>query len=241
MRVDVSKSSATEGSEIALTTVVMAYNEADNLRATVEELTAALEALDRPYELLIIDDGSADATGEIADALSQAHPRIRVLHHDVNRGLGGVYRSGFRESRGALITFFPADGQFPAAIIPDFLTAASNADVVLGFIPNRRGPVLARALSTGERCLYWFLFGRIPRFQGILMFQRRLLETIDLKSDGRGWAVLMEFIIRCSRAGCRIVNRPTSIRPRRSGASKVNNLATIQANLRQVVALKRYL
>lgn len=225
----------------SLTTVVMAYNEAENLRATVEELVAALEVLAVPYELLIIDDGSSDATGSVADRLAKEYPRARVLHHESNRGLGGVYRSGFAQSRGRLVTFFPADGQFPAAIIPEFFQAASEADLVLGYIPDRNDSLVARVLSWGERALYRLLFGPIPEFQGIVMFHRHILEDVKLRSDGRGWAILMEFIVRSSRSGYRIVSRRTTIRPRRSGESKVNNLRTIHANLRQIVALRRYL
>jgi glycosyltransferase involved in cell wall biosynthesis len=226
---------------LSLTTVVMAYNEAENLRATVEELVVALEGLAVPYELLIVDDGSSDSTGSVADSLAQEYPRARVLHHESNRGLGGVYRSGFAESRGRLVTFFPADGQFPATIIPEFFEAAAEADLVLGYIPDRRGSLLARVLSWGERCLYRLLFGPIPKFQGIMMFHRHILEEVQLQSEGRGWAIVMEFIVRCARSGYRIANRATTIRPRRSGESKVNNLRTIHANLRQTIALKRYL
>jgi glycosyltransferase involved in cell wall biosynthesis len=231
----------TRPAALSLTTVVMAYNEAENLRATVEELVAALEDLAVTYELLIIDDGSSDATGSLADSLAQEYPRARVLHHENNRGLGGVYRSGFAGSRGRLVTFFPADGQFPAAIIPEFFEAASEADLVLGYIPDRKDSPLARVLSWGERCLYRLLFGPIPKFQGIMMFHRHILEDVHLESDGRGGAVVMEFIVRCARSGYRIVNKRTTLRPRRSGESKVNNLRTIHANLRQIIALKRYL
>ena len=241
MAVDVPKELDRRSGAIELTTVVMAYNEGANLRAVAEELVGTLEDLRVPYELLIIDDGSVDATGDIADSLAEQHPRVRVVHHGINRGLGGVYRTGFAESTGNRITFFPADGQFPATIIPDFFRAASEADLVLGYIPDRKSSLLAHVLSWGERCLYRILFGPLPRFQGVLMFQRRILEDVELKSDGRGWAVLMEFIVRCSRAGYRIVGRPTTIRPRLSGESKVNNLRTVYANLRQIVALKRYL
>jgi hypothetical protein len=96
-------------------------------------------------------------------------------------------------------------------------------------------------LSALEKALYGVLFGRLPRFQGILMFRRSLLDEFKLVSSGRGWAVLMELIIRTKRAGKRIKCAPTSMRQRSSGASKVNNLPTIFANLGQVISLRRYL
>jgi hypothetical protein len=85
------------------------------------------------------------------------------------------------------------------------------------------------------------LFGHFPRFQGILMFRRALLDGTRLVSRGRGWTVLMEFILRQARAGARIKNIPITIRPRAGGVSKVNDLRSVVSNLRQVLALRLYL
>jgi len=224
-----------------VTVVVMAYNETVTLPAVVDELAGALQSLGRPWEMVIVDDGSTDGTGAGADRLAATRPRVRVIHHPVNLGLGGVYRTGFGAARGRHVTFFPADGQFPATILAEFRTAIESADLVLGTLPDRRGTPVSKLLSWLERSLYRVLLGPMPRFQGILMFRRVLLEGMDLRSEGRGWAVLMEFILRAARDGARVVNRPTSVRPRSAGYSKVNNLRTILANLRQVVALRRNL
>lgn len=222
-----------------MTVVVMAYNEAVTLPAVVDELAGALQSLGRLWEMVIVDDGSTDGTGAAANRLAATHSSVRVIHHPVNLGLGGVYRTGFGAARGRYVTFFPADGQFPATILADFRGAIESADLVLGTLPERRGTPLSTLLSFLERALYRALLGPMPRFQGILMFRRVLLAGMDLRSEGRGWAVLMEFILRAARGGARVVNRPTSIRPRTAGYSKVNNPRTILANLRQVVALRR--
>lgn len=224
-----------------LTVVVLAYDEAENLRPAIAELLAELDVVGVPAELLIVDDGSTDGTGAIADELAAADARVRVIHHPGNLGLGGGYRTGFANARGELVTFFPADGQFPAEIVRQFLPRAADADLVLGYLPERRPSVVGRALSAAERVLYRLLFGPMPRFQGILMVRRRLLDELPLASSGRGWAIVMELILRASRGGYRLVSVPTAVRPRRSGASKVNNVRTIVANLKQVLALRREL
>lgn len=236
------------GAPIPLVTcVVMAYNEAPSLEATAREIHGVLRAIPAPCEMLIVDDGSSDGTGEIADALAReldapdAPVRVRVVHHQPNLGLGGVYRTGFGQSRGEFITFFPADGQFPATIIRDFLPRAIGADLVLGYLPERRSSLVAKTLSAVERLLYAALFGRLPRFQGILMLRRAVLAHVELASAGRGWAVVMELIIRMKRGGYRIVSVPNTLRPRAHGQSKVNNPRTIWANFRQVVALRQHL
>jgi dolichol-phosphate mannosyltransferase len=220
-----------------LTVVLLAYDEVESLEATVVEILAAGRALG-PVELVVVDDGSADGTGALADRLAAAHAEVRVVHHPRNLGLGGVYRTGLREARGEYLSFFPADGQFPASILADFLPRMASADLVLGYLPERRPSALGRALSLAERLVYRALVGPMPRFQGVFMLRRAIVPHIPLRSEGRGWGVCMELVLRVARGPYRVVSAPTPIRPRRRGASKVQNLPTILSNLRQVVALR---
>jgi hypothetical protein len=85
------------------------------------------------------------------------------------------------------------------------------------------------------------LFGGFPRFQGLFLLRRSVLAELTLVSDGRGWAVVMELILRVSRGPWRIVHAPNELKPRMSGESKVNNWRTIAANLRQLADLRRRL
>lgn len=225
----------------SLSVVIMAFNEAANLENVVQEIYDVLTGIACPYEILIVDDGSSDNTGIIADDLATKLPEIRAIHHPVNQGLGAVYRTGFTETHTDFVTFFPADGQFPAIILAHFFHLMRNSDMVLGYLPHRKGSILATFLSRIERIIYHALFGHLPHFQGILMFRRSLLDSFELQSTGRGWAILMEFIIRTVRGGYRVMSIPTTMRPRLNGHSKVNNLATIWANLKQVIMLRSYL
>ncbi len=224
-----------------LTVVVMTFNEVATFRTTVDEIRTELSRLGRPWEILIVDDGSTDGSGAEADALAAADPHLRVVHHPVNRGLGGVYRTGFDAAAGTYVTFFPADGQFPAAIIGEFREGIEGVDMVLGLLPPRRDSRLGHLLSTAEKSLYRVVVGPMPPFQGILLFRRALLEGIRLRSEGRGWGILMEFLLRAVRGGARYVNRQTVLRGRTAGRSKVNNLRTVFANARQMLALRSLL
>lgn len=218
--------------------VVMAFDEVEGIESVVAEISAACEALDRPWEVLIVDDGSRDGTGAVADRLARESERIRVVHHEQNQGLGGVYRTGFAASRAAFLTFFPADGQFDPEAIGRFAQRMEDADMVLGYYESRARGLTGRLLSAIERLLYILLFGHMPRFRGVLMFRRSLLDRFPLRSEGRGWVVLMELILRAHRGGCRVLTEPTGLRPRGSGRSKVQNWRTIIANLGQIVALR---
>jgi glycosyltransferase involved in cell wall biosynthesis len=216
----------------------MAWNEVENLRDVVLELAEELQRLGKSHEILIIDDGSTDGTAEEADRLANGSLIIRVIHHRSNQGLGGVYRTGFTEAHGDWLTYFPADGQFPAAILGRYAVHMDEVDMVLGYLVGRERPLAGRFLSFSERILLNLLFGHFPHFQGILLFRRELLHQHTLVSQGRGWIVLMEFILRAIRHGARHRCVPIPLRPRRSGSSKVNNLRSIGSNLRQLITLR---
>lgn len=223
----------------AFSAVVMAYDEVESLEAVVRELEAALQRIGDPHEILVVDDGSDDGTGDLADRLAEELPQVRVAHHPRNLGLGGVYRTGFSRARGRFVTFYPADGQFPATILERMAPLMQTHDLVLGYLPGGRKSWRGRFLSWAERFLYRVLLGRLPRFQGVFMFRRHLLERFELRSSGRGWAVVMELILKSVRSGCRHTSIPTEIRPRLHGHSKVNNFRAIWSNLLQLVQLRR--
>jgi glycosyltransferase involved in cell wall biosynthesis len=220
--------------------VVMAFDEAANLEAVVREIRSSLDRLAGGAEIVIVDDGSTDGTAALADCLAREVPGTRVVHHLRNRGLGGVYRTGFAEARGELLTFFPADGQFPATILETFVPAIEGRDLIVGHVV-RRDSVLGRALSVCERAAYRVLIGRLPPFQGVFLVRRARLRELPLRSEGRGWTIVMEMLARAVRAGWRIEGRVTPLRARQSGRSKVQNARTVWANLREMVALRRRL
>ncbi len=224
---------------LALTVTVLAYNEQENLRRAVQDIIREVSTLDAPWELLLVDDGSTDATGSIADELAGEHDVIRVIHHETNKGLGGGYRTGLAEARGTYLIFNPADGQYPPSIITDFFPRMGQLDMLLGYVNAQHRGVLARAATIAERTLYRVLVGPMPRFQGVLMFRTDLVPKIELVSAGPGWGVIMEFIFRVARGPYRIGNRATPMLPRQEGVSKVMNARTIQANLAELLQIRR--
>lgn len=233
------QSEGSKNTPIKYSIVVMAFNEAHLLQKVVSELEMTLSTLSPLYEILIVDDGSTDETGNIADILSEKNPNTRVIHHLSNQGLGSVYRTGFTQSKGEAISFFPSDGQFPASILRKYVPLIETHDMVLGYIllqHHRR--YFARLLSRAERFVYRLLFGQLPKFQGVFMVRRKILDEIPLTTKGRGWGIVMELILRAQMRGYRIINVPIEIQKRRQGYSKVTNLRTLFSNLSQLVALR---
>ncbi len=222
-----------------ITCCLAAWNEVASLRAVAEAQLEALEKLGVSYELVVVDDGSSDGTGEVADQLAAERPHVRVIHHPQNQGLGGVYRTGFSSARGTFVTFFPADGQFPPGNLAALYPSAENWDFVLGMLPGRTDSALGAVLGATERLLYRVLVGRIPRLEGVFMVRRSVLEATPLKSQGRAWTVLWELLLRAQRRGYRMTNVPIELRPRLHGTSKVNNLRTVLINVRGLLALRR--
>ena len=221
--------------------MVMAYNEEAELAKTVSNILQTLAESGISFEVIIINDGSSDKTGEVADALVKDQTHLRVIHHGTNVGVGEVYWTGFHAAQGEFITFFPADGQFPPSIIVDFLSPMEKNDMVLGYISEHKRPWIGRLFSTLERLLYTLLVGRLPKFQGIMMFRRSLLDSVKLCAPrgSRGWAVVMELIIKTQKAGYRIESRETGYLPRVSGRSHVNNLSSAWVNFTQMVHIWR--
>lgn len=221
------------------TVAVMAFNESESLEHVVREILGEMDKAPCAVELLIINDGSSDQTGVVGRELEAAFPEVRLIEHPTNLGLGEVYRSGFDHGKGDWLTFMPGDGQIPASDLLGFIAGMESNDMVLGYIPDRPVPLYVKLLSYGERALYGLLVGKMPRFQGIMMFRRDILQEITLCSTGRGWTILMELILKVSHGDYRIGHAPTGLRERVAGESKVNNLKTISSNLRQMLTLRK--
>ncbi|HEY8465872.1 MAG TPA: polyprenol monophosphomannose synthase [Solirubrobacterales bacterium] len=210
--------------------VVPTYNEADN----IEPLVAAVrERLPASRRVLIVDDGSPDGTGEIADRLAAAHDDVEVLHRAAKGGIGPAYVAGFERALAGgarLIAQMDADFSHEPADLPRLLAAAEGADVVLGsrYVPGGGvtdwGP-LRRLISRGGSAYARLMLGVGVRdlTGGFKVYRREVLEAIDLPSlAALGYAFQVETTYRALRAGFRVVEVPIVFRDRRVGQSKMS-------------------
>jgi len=214
------------------------YNELENLEAMVGALGRVLRDGDR---VLVIDDGSPDGTGALADRLAAELPFVGVLHRARKEGLGPAYLAGFRRALadGAeLVLEMDCDFSHEPAAVPRLIAAAEDgADLVLGsrYVPGGAIPnwgLTRRAISLGGN-LYaqLMLQSRLRDLTGgFKCFRRRVLETIDLEAtDSKGYAFQIETTYRVVRGGFRVVEVPISFTDREHGHSKMSKAIVAEA------------
>jgi dolichol-phosphate mannosyltransferase len=215
--------------------ILPTYNEAENVEAIV---LASAEVLARAapvgFRILVVDDGSPDGTGGIADRLASEHEWLEVLHRSEKNGIGPAYLAGFRHAldRGAgFLMEMDSDFSHDPADLARLLAAMrAGADLALGsrYVPGggvSDWGLLRRFISEGgSTYARWVLGLRVRDLTGgFKCFRREVLEAIHF--DGvrsRGYAFQVELTYRAVRAGFRVVEVPITFRDRRRGQSKMS-------------------
>lgn len=207
----------------SLSVVLPAYNESGNI---VQVLTRALEVLPElaeEYEIIVVDDGSADDTAEIALDVARSAPPgvIRVLRHQRNRGYGSAIRSGLRAAGSDLVFYTDADNQFDIGELHWFLPSIEQADVVVGFRVYRYDTPLRSFLSLGYNLLVTILFRVRVRDVDCAykLFRREVLEKIHI--DSEDFFVDTELVARARKWNFRIVEKGVRHYPRTAGETTV--------------------
>src|SRR5262245_24452682 len=142
-----------------LSLVIPAYNEADGIAHAIDEADAALTLLGHAYEIIIVDDGSRDATAETVRAAARQHPSVRLVQHSENQGYGAALRSGFAAARGERIAFTDADCQFHLADLAPLLELTKEYPIAVGYRVGRQDSWLRKFYSRGYNLLARTLLG----------------------------------------------------------------------------------
>ena len=192
------------------------YNEEANVSAVAGRAVAALEQSGLEWELILVDDGSADATGARAREICR-DPRVRLESHPYNRGYGAALKTGFASARGELVGFCDGDGQFDPADVAKLLALIEGNDMVIGF-RRRRAEGSTRALpSRAWAALAGALLGFSPRDLdcGFKLFRSGFVRSLDLESDG-GF-ISAEMLAKANKLGASIAEVGLDHYPRRAG------------------------
>lgn len=217
--------------------VLPTYNEAENLEPLV---AAAFANLPDSARVLVVDDNSPDGTGDLADRLASAEPRIEVLHRAQKEGLGPAYIAGFRHALAAgagRILEMDSDFSHDPADLPRLLAATEKADIAIGSRYVSGGGVenwsrLRQAISRGGGTYARLVLGLPIRdlTGGFKCFRREVLEAIDLEAiASRGYAFQVEMTYRAVELGFTVTEVPIVFRERRAGASKMSRSIVAEA------------
>ncbi|MFH1068603.1 MAG: polyprenol monophosphomannose synthase [Candidatus Glassbacteria bacterium] len=216
--------------------VIPTYNELENIEKLVGQVLAGSDRL----EVLIVDDNSPDGTGQVADRMALADPRVHALHRQGKLGLGSAYRFGFRwalEQGYALVFEMDADFSHDPKYLPDFLAAVEEADLVIGsrYVSgvNVVNWPMSRLLLSYGASLYTRLITGMPvrdPTAGFKCFRREVLEALDLdrvQSDGYSFQIEVNF--KVWRKKFRIREIPIVFIDRHSGTSKMDRRIVLEA------------
>ena len=224
--------------EDGVTVVLPAYREEANLTQTVEDMLSTLAAAGEPHQVVIVNDGSPDTTGEVADSLATRYPeRVIVVHHPVNRGYGAAVRTGIEaaleqtDSRRLFLT--DSDGQFSAAQLPDFIREADTerADAVIGYRKKRADPLQRKinAMLWGWACKLLLRIRARDVDCAYKLVDRRVLDGAPLRAEAG--TISPEVLLRAKDRGARVLQRPVEHFPRQHGEQTGAKISVIVASL----------
>lgn len=209
-----------------------------NLEQVVAEARAELAGLGISGEVLIVDDGSTDGTGALADALAARQDDVRVVHHTSNAGFSGAMTTCFREAHGDWVFLAPADGQTRIAEVRRFLAESDRADVVVGIRQDRRDHAGRKLLSAAFHLIARSIFPLpFPEFSSVFLFRRALLDAMPFRSRPRSATLLPEILFRATQRDARMVALVVAQYPRRGGRAKGGQLSVAALTLLELVRL----
>ncbi|MCI0685560.1 MAG: glycosyltransferase [Gemmataceae bacterium] len=207
-----------------LSLVIPAYNEAAGIAQAIDEADAALASLGHRYEIIVVDDGSGDATAAIVAGIALRRSTVRLVRHAVNQGYGAALRTGFTAARGARIAFTDADCQFFLADLASLIQLTDQHPIAVGYRVDRQDSRLRRFYSRGYNLLARTLLGTTVRDLdcALKVFRREALAKILPAS--RGFFVNTEMLTRARQERLSVAEIGVRHRPRLRGHSKVSLL-----------------
>ena len=214
------------------------YNEQDNIARVVEQALSILEKLNTEFEVIIVDDGSRDKTGQICDELAKQNDRIKVVHHRANLGYGAALQSGFRATTKELVFYTDGDGQFDINEMPPLLGFMEQCDIVSCYRLNRRDNLIRKINGWCWTKLVCLLFGMKIRDIdcAFKLYKREIFNHIKLTSNGA--LIDAEILARAISKGYRIMQYGVHHYPRTAGTQTGSNLKVIVHALRELLQLR---
>ena len=222
----------------SLSVVIPAYNEEANLAHCLTSVSTILKRLKLESEIIVVNDGSSDKTGEIAKSFLKKIPGLKIVTNNPNRGYGGSLKAGFAKATKEFICFIPADNQFDITEISKLIALQKqhNADIVSGIrVQDQDFSFYRKALRWTWNTLVRALFGYLATDIdcGFKLFRRSILDTLNLTSDG---AMIDTQLYAGARArNLKIIETPVTHLPRTAGESTGGKLHVAIKALRELL------
>jgi glycosyltransferase involved in cell wall biosynthesis len=205
-----------------------AYNDSGTIASMVIRAVQAASVVTPDYEVIVVNDGSTDATAQIADELARTYPRVRAIHHPKNRGYGGALQTGFRSACKELVFYTDGDAQYdPAELSLLWAAMTPDTDVVNGYKISRSDPLHRVVIGRIYHHIVRLLFGLTVRDVDcdFRLMRRTIFQRIDLeKTSG---VICLEMMKKIQDAGFRIVEVPVHHYHRVFGKSQFFNFRRI--------------
>lgn len=211
-----------------------AYNEEACIAATLCSALSVLPQFCAALEVIVVDDGSSDATAARVEIVAARDPRVRLLRHQQNQGYGAAVRSGLLAARGDLVMFADSDGQFDFGDTERLLARLSGNDFVIGYRHRR--------VESRRRALNAWAWGRLVRLMygvrardldcAFKVFRREVIDRLRLTASGA--CINAELMCQCRRAGFRFTEVAVGHYQRKGGRSTGSSLAVIARAFREL-------
>lgn len=225
--------------DISLSVFFPCYNEEANVERTTLAALDACRDITSDFEIIIVNDGSRDRTGEIADRLAAEHDPVRAVHNRPNRGYGGALQAGFLAATRPWVFYTDGDGQFDFREIPRLIDLLDRYDIVSAYRLRREDPLIRRINGWGWTRVCNTLLG--TRLRDIdcafKLYPRKLFDEIAMWSEGA--LIDAEILAKAVRRGYRIGQVGVHHYPRTAGTQTGANLRVIARAFRELLTLRR--
>jgi glycosyltransferase involved in cell wall biosynthesis len=223
---------------VGLTIFFPAYNDSGTIASLVITARKTALKLTSDFEIVIVNDGSADSTPEIADELARTYPEVRVIHHPKNRGYGGALRSGFASGQKDLIFYTDGDAQYdPAELEALWPRMADDVDLVNGYKISRSDPLHRKILGRTYHYTVKALFGLRVRDVDcdFRLMRRAIFDRVRLRHSSG--VICLEMMKKIQDAGFRIAEVPVHHYHRVFGRSQFFNVRRLARTIWDVAGL----
>ena len=214
------------------------YNDAESIAKMVGDVYAALATVVDDFEVIVVNDGSKDNSAQVLDALAAEMPRLRIVHHPVNRGYGGALLSGFAAATKQWVFYTDGDAQYDASEVVGCVRAVrADTDVVQGWKIGRGDPLYRKFIGRAYHLVVKRLFSLPVRDTDcdFRLIRSTLLERVELHSTSG--VICVEMMRKFSRAGATFVEVPVHHYFRPYGRSQFFRLPAIARSARQLLGL----